>query len=100
MSTPEQPAVDEQSAVEKAFQDSPSGSGDIAGSATHIAYIGPASTRLISDKDWQGVGLRGETVSWDITNDFQLPISGFTKEQLAVLRKDGYFKGTSGPAVS
>lgn len=61
-----------------------------------IKYVGAATRRVISKKDWKQVGIEGEDVKenvWNFQNDMKLPTGDFNGQQLAYLLKvDGRFK--------
>lgn len=61
-----------------------------------IKYIGMATRRVITKKDWKAVGIEGDDVKeviWDFSNGMKLPAEGFNGQQLSYLLKaDGRFK--------
>lgn len=61
-----------------------------------IQYIGNATDRIITKKDWKGIGVEGDNVKdslWDFKNGHKLPSEDFTEQQLTYLLKvDGRFK--------
>lgn len=61
-----------------------------------IKYIGVATNRIITKKDWKGIGIEGENVKdaeWNFGNGFRLPTKDFNEKQVHYLLKvDGRFK--------
>lgn len=61
-----------------------------------VHYKGHADQRTLSVKDWGGIGLAGDKIKdvvWNKSNDFNVPKSEFSKEQLKyLLEDDGRFE--------
>lgn len=55
-------------------------------------YIGQASTRRISVKDWSSIGIAAESDTiWHFGNSFQIPLDQLSSDQVEYLRRDGLF---------
>lgn len=61
-----------------------------------IKYVGMATRRVITKKDWKHLGIEGDDVKetiWDFSNGMKVPAEGFNGQQLSYLLKvDGRFK--------
>lgn len=61
-----------------------------------VHYTGHADQRTLSVKEWGGIGIAGDKVKdvvWNKSNDFSVPKSEFSKEQLKyLLEDDGRFE--------
>ncbi|OFB38371.1 hypothetical protein BA059_14825 [Mycolicibacterium sp. (ex Dasyatis americana)] len=55
---------------------------------------GVKSQREMSRSDWALLGIKSGPHVWSAANDYTLPASEFTPEQLAVLKSDGGFELT------
>lgn len=53
----------------------------------YVRYAGPVHRRVISEADWRSVRLTGDTVVWDASNGFAVPLSQFTEKQIEVAIK-------------
>lgn len=47
-----------------------------------VRYVGPAHRRMISSADWKSGRMSGDTVVWDASNGFVVPIDQFSDEQI------------------
>lgn len=60
-----------------------------------VRYLGVATRRILTEEDWKNVGAEGQKgVEWNFQNEFRLPVSDFSKEALAYLKKDNRFRIT------
>jgi hypothetical protein len=60
-----------------------------------IKYTGDAGVREITKAQWKGAGVEDQdTVVWDASNDYTLPLSKFSKDAVAVLGRDKGLKIT------
>lgn len=60
-----------------------------------IKYTGDAGVREITAAQWKTAGVEDqETVVWDASNDYTVPLSKFTPDAIAVLRRDRGLKIT------
>lgn len=58
-----------------------------------IVYTGPTTLRIITEKDWESLGLKGKRCEWNFLNKQRLPKSQFSEGQLDyLLNVDGRFK--------
>lgn len=58
----------------------------------HVKYAAHATRRVITEADWASVGAEGqEGKEWNFENDFLIPLSEFSDEAVAYLRRDGRF---------
>lgn len=88
---PKQSEAVAKSEISKAFD----GSKNVPGEAEEgkVKYVGPASTRRVTASDWEAVGIVGaKDATWNFANEFVVPTSKFSEEQLEVLRRDPGFK--------
>ena len=55
----------------------------------YVKYIGPATSRVLSEEDWETVGAKGQkAVEWNFANQFKVPVGKFSENALNYL-KDG-----------
>ena len=57
-----------------------------------VRYVGQATERVIEAGTWPKGCDQDASVSWNFSNDFEVPASDFTPKQLAYLRSDGGFR--------
>lgn len=85
----------EQAEVEKAFGDAHN-DGTVL-DAENVVYTGQATIRNLRSADWEKVGAGPRPdVQWNFKNNFKVPVSQFSPEQLAYLRIDGRFSVPGG----
>lgn len=64
-----------------------------------IEYVGVATERIITKKDWKAVGIEGDEIKdsiWNLAGGLRLPSEDFNEKQLAYLLKvDGRFRATN-----
>lgn len=48
----------------------------------YVKYVGLAHRRMITAQDWRGVGINGQTVVWEGSNGFAVPLDQFTDDQI------------------
>lgn len=73
----------------------------------YVRYVGPAQRRAISEADWKGARLKGDTMVWEASNGFAVPFDLFSEEQIkkaitpdlnfVVTDEDDDFEPTPGP---
>lgn len=57
-----------------------------------VKYVGTASRRVITDKEWEQAGVSGEdTVVWDNSNGFTVDASKLSQAALDAIKPDPYF---------
>ena len=73
----------------------------------YVRYVGPVHRRVITDADWKSVRISAETVVWEASNGFAVPLSVFTEEQISkaikpdsgfvITAEDEEFEPVAGP---
>lgn len=73
----------------------------------YVRYIGPSHRRVISAHDWKGARLTGDTVSWEASNGFAVPLDQFSETQIekaikpdanfVITAEDEEFEPVAGP---
>lgn len=63
----------------------------------YIKYVGLSHRRMISASDWRSVGIAGDTVVWDASNGFAVPLDVLTEDQIRkAIEPDAGFVITGG----
>jgi len=58
----------------------------------YVRYIGTAHRRVISGRDWTGVGAKDQKQTvWDRRNGWKIPVNEFTDNALQYFEKDAGF---------
>jgi hypothetical protein len=48
----------------------------------YVKYVGLSHRRMITAQDWRGVGISGDTVVWEASNGFAVPLDQFSEDQI------------------
>lgn len=65
---------------------------DGASKSESVMYVGRASRREISAKDWENVGASGQSdTAWGWENDLSIPAENFSEAALKYLQSDPGF---------
>lgn len=48
----------------------------------YVKYVGLSHRRMITSGDWRSVGITGDTVVWEASNGFAVPLDQFTEDQI------------------
>jgi hypothetical protein len=48
----------------------------------YVKYVGLSHRRMITAQDWRSVGITGDTVVWEASNGFAVPLDQFTEDQI------------------
>lgn len=48
----------------------------------YVRYVGLSHRRMITSRDWRSVGLTGDTVVWEASNGFAVPLDQFNDDQI------------------
>lgn len=66
----------------------------------HVMYTGTSHVREITKKEWKAAGIDGETVRWDASNNYMVPVSELSflseEEYVTHIEGDGDFKLVTG----
>lgn len=70
------------------------GAADNLDEGNFIQYIGSATRRIITEADWESIGVKsGKDVEWSFKNEFKVNSKKFTKAQIKyLLQTDGRFQ--------
>jgi hypothetical protein len=73
----------------------------------YVRYVGPVHRRVISETDWRAARLKGNTVGWEASNGFAVPLDQFSEDQIkraistdpnfVITAEDEEFQPTPGP---
>jgi len=81
----------EEAEVDGAGDDSGNG-GNAKGDSDGVVYVGIATRRILTKADWENIGIKNqETVEWNRTNKFTIPVADFSKSALNYLKTDNGF---------
>jgi hypothetical protein len=48
----------------------------------YVRYVGLSHRRMITAQDWRSVGINGDTVVWEASNGFAIPLDQLTEDQI------------------
>lgn len=60
--------------------------------AQFAQYVGTADVRRVTQKDWESIGIKADTLEWNRGNNFKIPLADVSPDVVNYLQGDSGFK--------